>query len=94
MRASDFLAAITVEPFESNHQEVCFQNGEKLVPVTSIRLEQDNLILFPTEGSPPLPMKEFILQLMLHRKVHVFIEHNGQQFPVYGFREELGKIIL
>lgn len=94
MRASDFLAAITVEPFERPYQEVCFQNDEKLVPVTSVRLEQEKLVLFQAEGSPSLPMKELVLQLMLNRKAHLYISQGGQLQPVYGFREDQGRLIL
>ena len=94
MEASDLLAAITVEPLENPHQEVCFQEGDRQLPITGIRLEHDKLVLFVTEGSPPMSMNEFVLQLMLHRKAHVFVEHNEQPLPVYGFREEHEKLIL
>lgn len=82
MKASDFLAAITVEPFEISHQEVCFQINEKLVPVTSVRLEQEKLVLFQTEGSPSLTMKDLVLRLMLNRKARLYIPQDGKLRPV------------
>lgn len=94
MKASDFLAAITVELFETPFQEVCFQEGEQLLAVTDIHLDQDQLILYRTGGQSALSMKELVLQLMLNRKAYLFFYRDGELQPVYGFREESGKLVI
>lgn len=95
MRCQEMLTAISKGPEKGEFVGVYLDEKTRLIPFTSIRLDdEEDLLLYFEAQKPPLVMKDFFTQLMLQRNHYLKYWHNGKKRPIYGFKEIDRKLVL
>ncbi|WP_461197530.1 hypothetical protein [Enterococcus sp. N249-2] len=95
MKARDLLTALSNGADPEKLTGIYLQYKEKVVPFTTIAVDShDQLILFFEPHKSALTLKELYTQLMLHKNLTLRYWDGEQRQPVYGFREQDGKIIF
>lgn len=90
MKAAELLIMISIEPFDQELKTIQIDQR----PVTTIHFLADRLVLEAKAGQPPLCLKSFLTQLMLHRGKLIMILKDGEEKPLYGLREDGTAVIL
>lgn len=95
MRAADLLTLITNSPTKREYKGIYLNKEEQIVPLTSIQTNQMNqCVLTFEERKSVLSLNELLLFLMKNREKEIIYQKNRQTYPLYGVKEDSGKLII
>jgi hypothetical protein len=95
MRAADLLTLITNSPTKREYKGIYLNKEEQIVPLTSIQTNQMNqCVLTFEERKSVLSLNELLLFLMKNREKDIVYQKDHQTYPLYGLKEDSGKLII
>ncbi|MHC5249825.1 hypothetical protein [Enterococcus sp. LJL90] len=95
MRSQELLTALMNGPQRGDFVGIYQTEHDKLVAFTGLQLDEaGDLVLYSAKQQPPLAMKDFYTQLMLHKNRYLMQWQKGKKQPIYGFKEVDRKIVI